>query len=360
MTTLQIEDAAVDGRSLDDKLGSLNDILRGLGRVLIGYSGGVDSALLAVAAQRVLGEEAIAVTADSESYAEGELELAVDIVQRFGIRHRIVETRELDNPDYASNPIDRCYFCKTELFVHMEQLATELQVDNLLYGNNKDDVGDYRPGATAASEHGVRAPLKEAGFTKADVRELARRWDIPVWNRPAMACLSSRFPYGTPLTSEGLRRVDDAERMVRQQGFDSHVRVRHHNDVARIELPVDDLERLLADSDLRSRLATGLGQMGYVRVTADLRGFRSGSLNEMLHEPADVPAGDDGPEPVIAAAARLGLGRAESGETQQITWVRLGPDAASGLSDEASRASLIAAAEASGARYVALDLNPLD
>ena len=196
MTPLQIEGAP--GGTLDDKLTRLEQVLRGLGRVLIGYSGGVDSALLVVAAHRVLGDDAIAVTADSESYAEGELELAAEIAGRFGIRHEIVKTRELDNPDYASNPVNRCYFCKTELFEHMEDLARRLQADNILYGHNVDDVGDFRPGATAAREHGVRAPLQEAGFTKADVRELAKRWDIPVWNRPAMACHSSRFPYGTP------------------------------------------------------------------------------------------------------------------------------------------------------------------
>jgi uncharacterized protein len=361
MTTLQIENAA--GGTLEDKLSRLDEVLRGLGRVLIGYSGGVDSALLMVAAHRVLGDDAIAVTADSESYAEGELELAVEIAGRFGIRHEIVKTRELDNPDYASNPVNRCYFCKSELFEHMEDLARRLQADNILYGHNVDDVGDFRPGATAAREHGVRAPLQEAGFTKADVRELARRWDIPVWNRPAMACLSSRFPYGTPVTSEGLRRVDRAEKLVRAQGFGSHVRVRHHDDVARIELPADDLERLLGDADIRARLATGLTDLGYTRVTADLRGFRSGSLNEVLKKHHDDEAGGTVAEVaggVIAAAARLGLGLAETGEAQQITWVRLRNAAAARLADERLRCDLVTAAESAGGRYVALDLIPLD
>jgi pyridinium-3,5-biscarboxylic acid mononucleotide sulfurtransferase len=360
MTTVQIENTPIDadGRTLEDKLASLNEILSGLGRVLIGYSGGVDSALLVVAAHRVLADNAIAVTADSESYAEGELELAVDIVRRFGVRHEVVKTRELDNPDYASNPINRCYFCKSELFVHMEALAAELQVDNMLYGHNIDDVGDFRPGQTAAQEHGVRAPLKEAGFTKADVRELARRWDIPVWNRPAMACLSSRFPYGTPVTSEGLRRVDRAEKVVRAQGFGSHVRVRHHDDIARIELPAEDLERLLADGDLRAHLATELAELGYQRVTADLRGFRSGSLNEVL-KGATEPA-EDVVESVPATVDRLGAGPAESGEARQITWIQLSNAGATRFADEAARTSLVAAAESAGARYVALDLVPLD
>ena len=361
MTTLQIENSPVDadGRSLDDKLARLDEVLRGLGRVLIGYSGGVDSALLVVAAHRVLGNDAIAVTADSESYAEGELEQAADIVRQFGVRHEVVKTRELDNPDYASNPVNRCYFCKTELFVHMEELATELQIDNMLYGHNVDDVGDFRPGATAAREHGVRAPLQEAGFTKADVRELAKRWDIPVWNRPAMACLSSRFPYGTPVTSEGLRRVDRAEKIVRALGFGSDIRVRHHDDVARIELPAADLERLLSDADLRNQLATALADLEYQRVTADLRGFRSGSLNEVLKKDSCESATST-IETLTDATARLGMGLTVSGEAQQITWIQLNSAGANLLANEAARSDLVAAAEAGGARYVALDLAPLD
>lgn len=356
MTTIQIDDttagaASGDERSLDAKLAHLEQILRGLGRVLIGYSGGVDSALLVVAAHRVLGDEAVAVTADSESYAEGELELAVSIVERFGIPHRVVQTRELDNPDYASNPVNRCYFCKTELFEHMGQVADEMGVDNLLYGHNADDVGDFRPGATAAREHGVRAPLQEAGFTKQDVRDLARRWEIPVWNRPAMACLSSRFPYGTPVTSQGLRRVDRAEKLVRTEGFGSHVRVRHHDDVARIELPADDLTRLLGDAGLRARLAAGLADLGYRRVTADLRGFRSGSLNEVLKKGGDEP-GDD---PVAAVRAR-GVEVADGGTDGQILWLRLPGAEIARLVDDALRADVVGAAEAAGARYVALDL----
>ena len=202
--TVQIESSVtVDDRSLDEKAAALEEIMRPMGRALIGYSGGVDSALLAVAAQRVLGDGAIAVTADSESYASGELEAAAELAHQFDIRHEVVKTRELDNPDYASNPVNRCYFCKQELFTHMERLAAEMDVQYILYGQNTDDVGDFRPGAQAARERGVRAPLREAGMSKEDVRALARQWDIPVWNRPAMACLSSRFPYGTPVTAAG-------------------------------------------------------------------------------------------------------------------------------------------------------------
>ena len=233
--------------SLDEKLAHLEEILRPMGQVLVGYSGGVDSATLAVAAQRVLGEGAICITADSESYATGELEKAAEITREFGIRHEVVKTRELDNPDYAKNAPNRCYYCKQELFVHMEQLASTLNIDYILYGQNADDIGDFRPGAAAARERGVHAPLAEAGLTKDDVRALAKRWGLAVWDRPAMACLSSRFPYGTPVTAEGLRQIDRAEHYLREVcGFDQ-VRARHHETLSRIELPAEDLTRLLDD-----------------------------------------------------------------------------------------------------------------
>lgn len=348
--------AEVDARGLDDKLADLESLLRPLGRVLIGYSGGVDSALLVVAAHRVLGEDAIAVTADSESYAEGELELAAEVLRPFGIRHEVVRTGELDNPDYAANPVNRCYYCKSELFSHMTALAAQLQVDNLLFGHNADDRGDYRPGATAAREFGVRAPLQEAGLTKQDVRDLARRLEIPVWDRPALACLSSRFPYGTPVTRQGLRRVDAAEKRVRAEGFGSHVRVRHHGDVARIELPAGDLSRLLRDRSLRDRLSAALVDLGYSRVTADLRGFRSGSLNEVLK--GNEGGTGDPVEALRLAASGLELDPCESDETGQILWMRLSNEGVGRLAADSLRSALVAAGESAGARYVALDLTP--
>ena len=348
--------AEADPRSLDDKLADLETLLRPMGRVLIGYSGGVDSALLVVAAHRVLGDDAIAVTADSESYAEGELELAAEVLRPFGIRHEVVRTRELDNPDYAGNPVNRCYYCKSELFTHMSALAGELQVDNLLFGHNTDDRGDYRPGATAAREFGVRAPLQEAGLTKQDVRDLARSLEIPVWDRPALACLSSRFPYGTPVTREGLRRVDAAEKRVRAEGFGSHVRVRHHDDVARIELPADDLARLLSDWSLRERLRAALVDLGYTRVTADLRGFRSGSLNEVLG--GNGGGTGDPASAVRRAAAGLGLEPCESEESGQVLLMRLSSEGAGRLAEDSLRSALVTAGEGAGARYIALDLAP--
>ena len=212
--------------SIDEKLAHLEDILRPMGQALIGYSGGVDSAMLAVAAQRVLGDGAICVTADSESYASGELEKAIEITTAFGIRHEVVKTRELDNPDYAANPINRCYYCKSELFTHMRKLAEELGVDNILYGNNADDVGDFRPGMEAAGERGVHAPLLEAGLTKEEVRLLSRELDLSSWDKPAFACLSSRFPHGTRITPSKLATVDAAEDRLYELGF-RQFRVRH-------------------------------------------------------------------------------------------------------------------------------------
>ena len=273
--------ATTESVELDQKLERLNEILGPMGSVLIGYSGGVDSALLALAAHKVLGQNAIAVTADSESYASGELDAASRIAGNFGMRHLVVRTRELDNPDYASNPTNRCYFCKQELFIHLNRMARELGVDHLAYGQNLDDVGDFRPGAVAANEYQVRAPLREAGLSKADVRALAKRWDLEVWNKPAMACLSSRFPYGTPITAESLRMVDRAEATLRKRGFEE-LRVRHHDAIARIELDVESLESLLLNTQIKTELVKELRAAGYATVTVDLRGFRTGSMNETL------------------------------------------------------------------------------
>jgi uncharacterized protein len=340
--------------SLDDKLTRLNALLHSMGRVLIGYSGGVDSAMLAVAAHRVLGENAIAVTADSESYATGELEAASELTQRFGIRHLVVRTSELDNPEYAANPSNRCYFCKQELFTHMQRLAGELQVEHILYGQNADDAGDFRPGAQAARDYGARAPLMEAGLTKADIRELARRWEVPVWNRPAMACLSSRFPYGTAITAEGLRMVDHAEKHLRQGGF-AQLRVRHHVDLARIELPAEDLDQLLKNPGRRAQIAAAFAGFGYQHITADLRGFRSGSMNEAL-----LPTAARAEETLDQARQLLApLGPCQLEAREQMLCMRLEERAIHGLGDPAHRQPLIRQLEDLGFRYLALGLAPL-
>lgn len=354
-TPVQIEPLPSDDtRSLDEKLRDLEEILRPLGRVLVGYSGGVDSAMLVVAAHRVLGDGVIAVTADSESYATGELEKARQLLEPWGIRHVVIRTNELDNPDYASNPVNRCYFCKSAMFTRMREVAAELEADHIIYGQNADDVGDFRPGADAAREYGARAPLQEAGLTKQDVRDLARRWAIPVWNKPAMACLSSRFPYGTPVTAEGLRMVDRAEAFLRHLGYEQ-LRVRHHADLARIELPAPDLSGLLADGARRAAVAAELGSIGYARVTLDLRGFRSGSMNEVLAEGAVED--EQFPTRAVGIAADLGLGAARAEKRDQVLRLELAGDAASRLAEDGLRMGLVESLEGLGARYVALDLD---
>ena len=341
--------------SLDEKLAKLEDIMRPMERALIGYSGGVDSAMLAVAAQRVLGEGAICVTADSESYASGELERAQYITSQFGIRHEVVKTRELDNPDYAKNAPDRCYYCKQELFSHMEHIATELRIDYILYGQNADDMGDFRPGAKAAKEKGVRAPLAEAGLDKEDVRALARRWGISVWDRPAMACLSSRFPYGTTVTADGLKKVDRAEAFLHNKLGYAQVRSRHHDYLARIELPVQDLEALLSNETQCHQTADALQAIGYTHVTVDLRGFRSGSMNEVLLS-IDV---NDAPlfEHLDPILTRHQLAPAAFEERDQMLYLRLKNP--STMADSTLRQAVINSCEALGFRYIALDLNPL-
>jgi uncharacterized protein len=313
--------------------------------------------MLAIAAHRVLGAGAICVTADSESYASGELERAVEITQQFGIRHEVVKTRELDNQDYVKNAPDRCYFCKQELFSHMDRLSQEMDIPYILYGQNADDVGDFRPGAKAASEKGVRAPLAEAGLNKKDVRELARRWGISAWDRPAMACLSSRFPYGTPVTAEGLKQVDRAELFLRQELGYAQVRARHHKTLSRIELPAEDLAALLADAERCRHIADEFASIGYQQVTVDLRGFRSGSMNEALLtiEMHEAPLFER-LEPVLA---RHGLAPAAYEEHQQMLYLRLSPQDAARLADGPLRQALVEAYANLGFRYIALDLIPL-
>ena len=259
----------------------LLEILRGYGRLAVAYSGGVDSAVVAKAAQVALGDATIAVTAVSDSLAAGELEEATDLAKKIGIKHRIIRTEEFADPNYLRNNSDRCYFCKSELYGRLEGLMGTLGVETIASGANLDDQGDHRPGMRAAGEHGVRHPLQEAGLTKADVRDLAKAWDLPTWDKPATPCLSSRIAYGEAVSPERVKMVDAAEGWLRQQGF-KLLRVRYHKgDMARIEVPLDELARL-ADPTLRASLIPVFRELGFKFVTLDLEGFRSGSLNTLI------------------------------------------------------------------------------
>lgn len=263
--------------------------LRQGGRVAVAFSGGVDSAVVAQAAYLACGEAAFAITAVSPSLASGELENARSIARQIGIRHEVIHTQEFAQPGYVANAGNRCYFCKTELYSRIEQIAERFPFDVLVNGANADDIGDHRPGMVAASEHRVRSPMLEVGLTKAEVRELAREWGLPVWDKPASPCLSSRIAYGVEVTPERVARVDAAEVWLREQLGIRELRVRlEANDLARIELPVEALAHLASDT-LRERVATHLRSLGFRYVTLDLEGFRSGSLNAVLSDGDLVP-----------------------------------------------------------------------
>ncbi len=274
VTTEQFERPA----DLDERRAELERIIDEMERVIVAFSAGVDSTLVLKVAYDRLGDNALGVTAVSPSLPEAELKEAIELARLIGVRHRLLETHEMDDPNYQANPVNRCYFCKTELYDELVELAEREGYRYILNGANLDDVGDYRPGEQAAREHNVRSPLREAGLTKAHVRALARELGLPNWNKPAMACLSSRLPYGTPVTRQALRQVEQAEQYLRSLGF-RQLRVRHHGDLARIEVERADLPRLI---ELGEQIGAELRRIGYTYVTADLLGFRSGSMNEVL------------------------------------------------------------------------------
>ncbi len=265
---------------LRDKQDRLFEALRQMKRVIVAFSGGTDSAYLAWAAKQAVGDGAVAITADSASLPDSHKRDLEEFVKRFGIAHQYIETREFENPDYVKNDPNRCFHCKDELFTRLEEVGRERGYENIVYGVNVDDLGDYRPGQNAAREHEVRAPLADAGLSKAEIRELSRIAELPTWDRPASACLSSRIPYGTPVTIETVKTVEKGEEEIKALGF-RQFRVRFHGEVVRIEIAPDEMEKAL-NLETAQRFTAIFKALGFKYVTLDLEGYRQGSLNEVL------------------------------------------------------------------------------
>lgn len=266
---------------MQEKQDQLFANLQTMQRVIVAFSGGTDSAYLAWAASRVLGEKALAVTANSASLPETHKCDAEAFVKQFGIAHEYIRTREFDNPDYTRNSPDRCFHCKDELFTRLEELGRERGIRDVVYGVNLDDLGDYRPGQNAARQHKVTAPLADAGLSKNEIRELSRLAGLPTWDRPASACLSSRIPYGTPVTIQTVKTVETGEDRIKSLGF-RQCRVRYHGELARIEIAPEEMGRALS-LDMAQRFAVIFKELGFQYVTLDLEGYRQGSLNEVLN-----------------------------------------------------------------------------
>ncbi|MGR3309226.1 MAG: ATP-dependent sacrificial sulfur transferase LarE [Candidatus Brocadiales bacterium] len=270
----------LEDKAIIKKLEPLKDIIKSLESVVVAFSGGVDSSLITKVCYDALGDKAMAVTANSETYPGFELEEAKKLAKEIGIRHLVIETSELDIEGFADNPPNRCYFCKSELFEKLKEIANQNGFKHVADGANLDDTGDFRPGLEAAKELGIRSPLKEAGLTKDDVRQLSRLLGLPTWDKPSYACMSSRFPYGEKITKDKLTMVSRAEDLLRTMGF-KQFRVRHHNTIARIEVLPENI-RTMTDPLVRAEIVKEFKEIGFTYVTIDLEGFRSGSMNEPL------------------------------------------------------------------------------
>ncbi|MFB0532885.1 MAG: ATP-dependent sacrificial sulfur transferase LarE [Desulfatiglandales bacterium] len=264
------------------KLERLKETLTKMESVLIAYSGGVDSTLVMRVAKDVLGDKVLAVTARSPVYPPEEIEQAKALARSLKVRHKVIETHEMANPQFVNNPKDRCYWCKEELFTRLLSIASENSLKYVVDGTNFDDLDDFRPGMKAAGDLGVRSPLKEAMLTKEDIRSLSKRLGLPAWNKPALACFGSRFPYGMKITKESLNKVDKAERCLKNLGI-TQVRVRHHDKIARIEVMEEDIPKLLEEKS-RRRVISYVKEVGYSYIAVDLEGYRTGSMNEVLKE----------------------------------------------------------------------------
>ena len=259
---------------------NLKNILKGLKKVLVAYSGGVDSTFLLRVARDVLGDNVLAVIASSATYPEKEQQEALSMAEGLNVRYKVIHTKELDDPNFKDNPPERCYYCKKELFSRLKKIADEENIAHICDGSNFEDTFDFRPGSKAAEELNVHSPLKEARLGKSEIRILSKNLGLPTWDKPAMACLSSRFPYFTPIEKESLRQVDSAEEYLRAKGF-SQVRVRHHGQMARIEIDPNDFS-LVMEKQTREEIVENLKKMGYLYVTLDLAGYRTGSMNEPI------------------------------------------------------------------------------
>lgn len=267
---------------LDEKLELLKDIIRKKGSAAVAFSGGVDSTFLIRVAKEVLGDKLIAVTATSSTYPERELNEAIKYAKDFGVKHIIISSEELDIEGFASNPKNRCYYCKKELFTKVKEVALENGVEYVFDGSNLDDNGDYRPGMQAAKELLVVSPLKEAGLTKKDIRDLSKEYGLATWNKPAFACLSSRFPYGNKITLPKLKMIDKAEQFLLDMGI-KQVRVRHHGEIARIEVAPEEREKFF-NIEFMDKISSKFKEIGFIYTTLDIAGYRTGSMNEVLKE----------------------------------------------------------------------------